>query len=246
MLKYLSVSSGIIVIMMVIIGFSCSPAKNTTYFQTIPYNSVVQTLITKDFEHRVRPDDILAIEILSTSKEATFYNTSPTGYLVDKNGNIQMFKFGEVKVLGLTTAQVKDRITKMLVPDIFREATVTVRFRNHKIVIMGEVATPGILLMETEHLSILEAIAQKGDLRETSRRDNILVIRDTERGKMFYRVNLLDGSVFNSDYYYLQANDIVYVEQDPDIKKKANNQQIFGYVLSGLSLFFLLLDRITR
>lgn len=248
MRKYLSVNSVYcIMILSTVFGLSCTPQKNTTYFQTIPYNSEVQTLITKDFEHRVKPDDVLSIAIVSASEEVRNYNTNSDGYLVDKNGNIQIYKLGDVKVGGYTLTQVKDRITKQLVPDYFKQAAVSIRFKNHKIVVLGEVGSPGVIPMETEHLSIIEAISLKGDLNENARRDNVLVIRNTDKGKIFYRVNLLDGSVFNSNFYYLQSDDIVYVEAEGKKKDGASSaQQIFTYVISGLSFLFLIFDRVNR
>lgn len=244
MLKLLSVNSLSFVALLAVFCFSCAPAKNTAYFQTIPYNSEIKTLISKDFEHKVKVDDILSIEIVSPSEEVTKFNISSGGYLVDKYGNIQIYKIGDVKVLDLTLTQVKERITKQLVPDYFKQANVSVRFKNHKIVVLGEVGAPGVIPMETEHLSILEALSLRGDLKEYARKDNVLVIRTTEKGKLFYRINLLDGSVFNSPFYYLQADDIVYVE--PEIKKKDDNktQQILAYAISGISLLFLIFDRI--
>ena len=235
MYKYLSVNFfSRIAIVASLFWVSCTPKMQPPYFNTIPYNSEIQTLITKDFEHKVKPDDILTIEIFSPSEEVKYYNAAPSGYVVDKFGNIQMYKFGDIKVQDLTLAQVKERITKKLVPDIFKEATVSVRFKNHKIVFLGQIGKPGIVPMETEHISILEAIAASGDLREFARRDNILVIRNTPKGKVFNRINLLDGSVFNSDFYYLQADDIVYVEEDPDKKKSNNTAAIIGYVTTGI------------
>lgn len=233
------------VVLLGLFTVSCTPEKNTVYFNTVPYNSQIQTLITKDFEHKVKADDVLQIGIYSRSPDVALYNTAPDGYLVDKNGNIQLYKLGDVRVTGLTLEQVKEKIKRSLVPDIMTEATVSARFRNHKIVVLGEVGTPGIIPMETEHLSLLEAISSRGDLRPTARKDNILVIRNTDRGKLFYRVNLLDGSVFNTDYYYLQADDIVYVE--PEKKpKSATTDRIITYTLSGLSFLLLLYDRIRR
>jgi polysaccharide biosynthesis/export protein len=224
--------------------FACTPQKESTLFQTIPYNSEVKTLVTKDFEHKVRPDDILTIVITSPSEEVKNYNTL-TEYLVDKNGQVQLYRLGNVKVEGLTLSQVKEKITQLLVPDYFKQASVAARFKNHKVILMGEVGAPGVINLETEHISILEAISTRGDLKETAKKDNILVIRNTPNGKMFYRINLLDGSVFNSPYYYLQAEDVVYVEPDPEQKKKgANTQQIVSYVISGLSLLFLIFDRV--
>ena len=229
----------------IVYATSCSTPKNTAYFQTVPPNSEIQTLVTKDFEHKVKPDDILAISVTSPSEDIKNYNLASDGYLVDKNGNIQLYKLGEIKVLDLTLAQIQTKITKLLVPDYFKDATISVRFRNHRIVVLGEIGAPGVIPMETEHLSILEAISMKGDLRENAKRDNILVIRNSERGKQFFRINLLDGSVFNSPFYYLQADDIVYIEPDIE-KKKANSAQVYGYVISGLSFLFLIFDRFTR
>jgi polysaccharide export outer membrane protein len=245
MLKLLSVNSIIFTAVFIVFCVACTPAKNTAYFQTIPYNSRLQTLITKDFEHKVRVDDILLIAITSPSEEVALYNASANGHLVDKYGNIQIYKIGDVKVLDLTLTQVKERITKQLVPDYFKQATISVRFKNHKVVVLGEIGAPGVIPMETENLSILEAISSRGDLKKTARRDNILIIRNTEKGKLFYRVNLLDGSVFNSPFYYLQADDIVYVEPLPE-KKENNVQQIVAYAFSGLSILFLVFDRINR
>lgn len=243
--KFLSRIFLLAVVLLGVFALSCTPEKNTIYFNTVPYNSQIQTLITKDFEHKVAVDDVLQIGIFSRSQDLALYNTSPDGYLVDKNGNIQMYKLGDVKVAGLTLEQVKERIKRSLVPDYMTEATVSARFRNHKIVVLGEVGSPGLIVMETEHLSLLEVISSRGDLRPTARKDNILVIRNTDRGKLFYRVNLLDGSVFNSDYYYLQADDIVYVE--PEKKPKgANTEKIISYTLSGLSFLLLVFDRFSR
>lgn len=247
MLKFKSVHSFICIAVLVGFCFSCTTAKDPVYFQTVPYNSELQTLITKDFEHKVKVDDILTIEIASASEEAIKYNVAPNGYLVDRYGNIQIYKIGEVKVLDLTLAQVKERLTKILVPDYFKQATIAVRFKNHRIVVLGEIGSPGVIPMETEHFSILEAISARGDLTSNARKDNLLVIRNTDKGKLFYRVNLLDASVFNSPFYYLRADDILYIESE---KKKNDSamkaQQIFTYAVSGLSLFFLILDRVNR
>lgn len=241
MYKFLSTNTVLSLFVLGILGLSCASQKEAHYFETVPYNSEVQTLITKDFEHKVKVDDILIISFLSNSVEAPKYNAVPD-YLVDKNGNVQVYNLGDVKVAGLTLEQVKQKFMKMLVPDIFKQLAIIVRFKNHRVVVLGDVNAPGVIPMETEHLPLLEALSLRGDLRQDARKDNVLVIRNTDRGKMFYRVNLLNSSVFNSDYYYLQADDIVYVE--PEKKKSAATDKIITYTLSGLSLLLLLYDRI--
>lgn len=243
--KYRYLNAAFSLLIFGLLAASCTPPKNTSYFQTIPYNSEIQTLISKDFEHKVRVDDILLIGIYSPSERIALYNNAADGYLVDKNGNIQIFNVGDVKVAGLTLDQVKEKIIKTLQPDYLKNVSVSARFKNHKVVMLGQVGSPGVLPMETEHLSLLEAISARGDLREDARKDNVLVIRNTEKGKIFFRVNLLDGSIFNSNFYYLQADDIVYVEPEP--KKKAGNvDRIISYALSGISVILLITDRISR
>lgn len=246
MFKILSVNSYLLLCIIAIGLFSCQTEKNYTYFQTRPDNSLLKTLITKDFEHKVRPDDILLININSAdSKISGPFNTSPAGYLVDKRGNVQLYKLGDVNVQGLTLYQVKEKLYKQYA-GYFIDGLIDVAFKNHKVLVMGEVGSPGVIPMETEHLSILDALTRSGDLKEDARKDRILVIRDTPGGKLFNRLNLLDESIFNSPFYYLQADDIVYVEPDPDKKKTNKPQQILGYVISGASFFFLILDRLTR
>ncbi|GAA4753159.1 polysaccharide biosynthesis/export family protein [Flavisolibacter ginsenosidimutans] len=244
MYKYLSVNFVASVVLLGFLGFSCTPQKEAHYFQTVPYNSEIQTLITKDFEHKVKVDDILLIGFFTNSVEVAKYNTSLEGYLVDKNGNIQIYNIGDVKVVGLTLDQVKQKLMKIFVPDIFKQLTISARFKNHRVVVLGEVGSAGVIPMETEHLSLLEAISMRGDLRPEARKDNVLVIRNTDRGKMFYRVNLTDGSIFNSDYYYLQADDIVYVESSEQKKKSATTEKIISYTLSGLSFLLLVFSRV--
>ena len=224
---------------------SCKTEKSTAYFQNRPDNSLLQTLITKDFEHKVRPGDILLLSFNSANPlNSALFNTSPEGYIVDKRGNINIYKLGEVNVQGLTLNEVKTKLSTQLT-DYLKDLVIGLTFKNHKVLVMGEVNMPGAVVMVTEHLTILEALTRSGDLKESAKKDQILVIRETGNGKIFNRMSLLDDSIFNSPFYYLQADDIVYVEPDPAKKKKDNNtSQIVGYIISGLSIALLLFDRI--
>lgn len=243
MYKYFPLNFLLGVLLVSLFGLSCTPQKDTRYFNTVPVNSEIQTLISKDFEAKVRVGDVLTIGIYATSERIGLYNSSADGYLVDKKGTIQLYNVGDVRVEGLTLEQVKQKIKATLEPDYLKNVSVSARFKNHRVIMLGEIGTPGVIPMETESLSLLEAISQKGDLRVTARRDNVLVIRNTERGKIFYRVNLLDGSIFNSNFYYLQADDIVYVEPEPK-KKNANVEKIINYTISAASFILLLSSRI--
>ncbi|HEY8688110.1 MAG TPA: polysaccharide biosynthesis/export family protein [Chitinophagaceae bacterium] len=211
-------------------------------------------------ELKIRKNDLLSIIIISpdpvstplfngsqgtsTSSGAssgTSGSTPAGGYLVDKDGNIVMYKLGVIHVEGLTRSELKYKLQKDLSPYL-KDAVVTIRFLSNHITVLGEVAHPQVLTIPNEQIPLLEAIGQSGDLTITGRRDNILVIRETPNGKQFKRLNLTDNSIFNSPFYYLKPDDVVYVEPTKlKINSSGNTPQIIGYALSGISIFFTLL-----
>lgn len=233
--------------------FSCATQKKYTYFQSVIKDTTILQAAARNFSLPVKPDDLLTITVSSASPElSALYNaqgagtsgtTGTGGYLVDKNGNIQLYKLGNVNVGGLTRDAVKDKLEKDLSPYL-KDPVVTVRFANHRITVLGEVSSPGVVAMPNEQISVLEAIGQSGDLTDIGRPENILVIRQTPAGKEFRRLNLLDHSIFSSPYFYLQNEDVVYVEPDPKRKDPPKTQQTISYIISGISIVTLLLSRI--
>jgi polysaccharide export outer membrane protein len=230
---------------------SCQPAKKTTtYFQTIHRDTVLQNTVTKNFDLKIRPGDQLAIVISSASAELSgLFNTALAGdagtggYMVDKNGNIQLYRLGDVKVSGLSRSELKDKLQKELSPYL-KDPLVNVRFANLRVTVLGGVGSPGVINLTGDQINVLEAIGQSGDLAENAKRDNVLVIRQTESGKEFRHLNLMDHSVFSSPYFYLQNEDVVYVEPEAKKESAQKTQQIVSYVLTGVSLLTLLISRI--
>lgn len=227
---------------------SCATPKNTAYFQTIKKDTTLSSTATKNFDLKIVPGDLLSVNITSASPElSSLFNSassgSTTGYLVDKAGNIQFYKLGNIKVTGLTRTQVKEKLEADLAPYL-KDPVATVRFTNHKITVLGEVGSPGVLDLATDQLTLLEAIGKSGDLTKNAKRENILVIRQTESGKEFRHLNLLDHSIFTSPYYYLQNEDVVYVEPERAKADGQKTQQTISYVLSGISILTLILSRI--
>lgn len=231
---------------------SCSSPKNVAYFQTITADTVLQNTVSKNFDLKIKPDDLLQISVASASAELSgLYNAAQGagsgeaggGYLVNKQGTIQFYKLGEIKVTGLTRTELKEVLQRELLPYL-KEPVVTVRFANHRITVLGEVGAPGVKTIPNDQINVLEAIGQSGDLTENARRDKVLVIRQTEAGKEFRHLNLLDHSVFTSPYFYLQNEDVVYVEPEKPKQSAQNTQLIISYVLTGVSLITILLSRI--
>jgi polysaccharide biosynthesis/export protein len=237
--------------------FSCKTPKDLVYFQDISRDTTLLNTVSKNYNLKLRPDDLLAVSVTSASAEQSALFNGPqmaalgtttsgntAGYLVDKNGNIQLYKLGNVPVTGLTRVELKEKLETALSPYL-KDPVVTVRFLNQRVTVLGEVAKPGVLPLATDQISILEAIGQSGDLTAFGRRDKVLVIRQTENGKEFRKVNLLEKTLFTSPYYYLQNEDVVYVE--PDVKRKTGqNAQTISYILSGVSILSILLTRFIR
>jgi polysaccharide export outer membrane protein len=136
------------------------------------------------------------------------------GYLVDKNGEINFPVLGRVKVGGLTRAAASDTLQSILGREYVKDPTVNIRFMNFKITLIGEVVRPSTVTIPTEKINIVEALSLAGDLTVVGKRENVLIIREKDGVRKFIRVDLNDKNLVASPNYYLQQNDIVYVEAD--------------------------------
>lgn len=241
---------------------SCSTPKNSYYFKDLPRDTSINTTVNRLGESVIRKSDQLAITISSLNpEEDKVYNAAAltvasaaaagiggNGYLVDMNGNIQLHRLGTIKADGMTRRELKNKIETDIKPYL-KDPVVTVRYLNHKVTVIGEIAKPQVIPMPEEQLSILEVLGSSGDLTILGKKDNILIIRETETGKQFKRINLEDHSIFTSEWYYLKPDDVVYVEpNDKKIKdeKRARTQQAISLGISGISLAIIILDRILR
>ncbi len=164
------------------------------------------------------------------------------GYLVHNNGAINFPILGTVSVAGLTLPQIKDTLEQRL-HAYLREVTVSVRFINFRITVLGEVNQPGTYTISSPRVTILEALGRAGDLTPYANRTNILHIREQNGQRIYTRIDLQSGEVFSSPVYYLQQNDIIYVE--PNRAKIAAvadpATRAFTYISGALSLATLLI-----
>ena len=147
-------------------------------------------------------------------------------YLVDNNGDIEFPVVGKLHVAGLTKDQCEELIKSKVKPYLAEaeNPVVTVQMSSYRVTVAGEVTTPKVVPVSTEKMSVLEALAQAGDLTIYGRRDNVLLIRENADGqKEAHRLNLNDANIINSPYYYVQQNDYIYVEPN---SVKAKNSAI--------------------
>ena len=219
---------------------SCGSTRNLTYIQGAFDTAKLSQLNAS--EPIIRKGDILTIIVYSDNPEATkLYNqtvivssnssnapttgeatgaisggmtgTNPSsgGYLVDENGDIVFQGLGKIHIAGLTKEQLKDtlesKLAKFLTNPYFN-----IRFINYRFTVIGEVAHPGVISIPGEKINLLEALAMAGDMTFYGRRDNVLIIRESNGKREFQRLDLTKPDCMLSPYYYLQQNDLVYIE----------------------------------
>lgn len=220
----------------------CSSTKNVAYFQNS--DSVDLSASKTLYDARIMPKDILTITVstiddnasvpfnmtvatpLTQGSRSTYSQPMLQSYLVDNNGNVEFPRIGTIHLGGLTKAEAEKLICDRIKPYMSEAENpiVTVRMSNYKISVLGEVTRPGMYTVTNEKISILEALAQAGDLTIYGVRDNVKLIREDSTGeKAIHVLNLNDANLINSPYYYLQQNDIVYVEPN---KVKAQNSSV--------------------
>lgn len=221
---------------------SCSAPKNVAYIKNSDEVDLSQSAYL--YDARIMPKDVLTITVNTVNPDAAapFNLSVPTAfnnqtrstysqpilqtYLVDNNGTIEFPVLGNLKVGGLTKAECEKLIHDKIMPylNAKENPVVTVRMANYKISVLGEVNRPGMFTVSNEKINIFEALAQAGDLTIYGVRDNVKLIRENAKGrKEIHTVILNDANLINSPYYYLQQNDILYVEPN---KVKARNSTV--------------------
>jgi polysaccharide export outer membrane protein len=233
----------------------CASSKKIAYLQgseNMTEGEYAQT--TPLYDARIMPKDLLTITVTTTDPEASkpFNLLTPTvttgitagggqgqlqTYLVDNNGQITFPVIGKITVKGLTKNEAEDKVKGLLKTYLKEDPVVTVRFVNYKISVIGEVSRPNTFTISNEKVNIFEALAMAGDMTIWGQRDNVKVLReDVEGNKRVIMMDLNDPYVIFHPDFYLQQNDVVYVEPN---KVKAKNSEIgsaTGLWLSGTSI----------
>ncbi|MBC7950077.1 MAG: polysaccharide biosynthesis/export family protein [Chitinophagaceae bacterium] len=239
---------------------SCGNTKKVVYFPSVKDGGIPVT--TPFPESLIQKNDILSINVSSLNPDATaIFNTpnsagggatgaagAPVGYLVNSEGFIQFPLIGNIKAEGLTKNQLKESMVKTLVDrKLLVDPIVTIRFVNFRVTVLGEVNHPTVVTVPNEKLSLLEAIGLAGDLTIYGKRQNVMIIREEKDQKVIKRVNLNSDEIFNSPYYYLQSNDIVYVEPTKaKVASVSRTNQVLPIVFSGLSLAIIAIQQLTN
>lgn len=244
----------VLVLMSMVLFSSCMSTKNITYFQN--KDQIDFTMSKYLYDAKIMPKDILQIQVFTMTPEAaepfnllksnssTVTTTSTTGqgtvydYLVDNDGNIEYPVLGKLHLGGLGKTEAEQLIKSKIQPYLSESENVVVHVRmtNYKYAILGGVRNPGLFSTQNEKVNILEAIAQAGDLTTFAYRDRIFLIRENSEGqKEYHQLNINDANIISSPYYYLQQNDVIYVESR---KTEARN----AFISSNTSVWFSLIS----
>lgn len=240
---------------------SCSTQKKVPYFQDLKNGGSVEVALPQEIT--IKPGDKLSIHVNSKDEElvAPFNlrrsqqnigSQTDLAYTVDKDGNIEFPYLGSIRVEGMTRDDVAKHIRQELLDrKMVQDPTVIVDLSNLQISILGDVGKPGKYSIEKDKYTIIDAISEAGDLAITAKRDNIMVLRQENDEQKTYFVNLNDASqLFSSPVYYLQQNDIVYVEPNSKASGQSsinsNTMRSTSFWFSAVSLVLTLITFFTR
>jgi polysaccharide biosynthesis/export protein len=236
--------------------FSCGPTRNITYLSNLGNSAESTSQVVQQSNIIIQPDDLLSITVTSLSVEsnAIFNATSSTGveqitgYLVNDEGFIDFPLIGAVQLAGLTKAAATETLIKKLNEHV-RRPIVNIRFLNFKVTVLGEVNRPSSFNIQSDNINIFEALGLAGDMTVFGKRENVLLIREKNNKRTTVRLNLNDKEILNSPYFYLQQNDIIYIEPDEAKAAQTNIRRSnfqFGFAIgtSIVSIVLLLLTRL--
>ena len=234
--------------------FSCRTTHNQiTYFQDTEEQLHTQIKATASYETKIMADDLLSITVSSINPtsvaifnlpltsymnlgESTMVTDAPVlqSYLVDSDGTINFPVLGKIHIAGMTRGEMAEFLREKI-SAYAKDPLVTIKILNFKITILGEVAAPGTKKVSNERVSILDAIGMAGDLTIYGERTNVLLFRDNGIERETYRFDLTSSDIFTSPYFYLQQNDVIYVEPNDARKGNARYSQKSQYNVSVAS-----------
>lgn len=245
----------IAVIMVAMCLTSCKHTEEIAYIADAQRDSAFA--LHGQFSKGIQANDLLSIYVESETPEVTIQfnqetnkiavvngsvmnpgNSAVSGYLVNHDGDIIFPVLGKIHVLGLTHNELASLIEKKLVDNgHISDPVVTVKLMNFKVSVLGDVNRPGQLVVSGERLTIFEALSMVGDLTIFGQRHNVTVIREENGMRTIGQIDLSSKNVFESPYYYLHQNDVVYVE--PNMRKKKNAERdpmTMTYISSAVSI----------
>ncbi|MAR39439.1 MAG: hypothetical protein CMD22_01910 [Flavobacteriales bacterium] len=243
----------VLVLFVVVFSFSsCITNKNLEYINTLN-----TSLRSTSYNYIVQKEDLLSVQISSTTKsDYDFFNLQETsnpqlmhqnpylyGYLVKPDGIVNLPMIGDIKVEGFTISEV-EKVIEQISSTYFKDPIVKVNVLNFKVSILGEVNSPGEYNIVRSNQNLLHLLGKANDLTEFANRKKIKIIRNNgpNSSNIIY-LDLTDPNVLNNKDFYLQPQDVVYIEP---LKKKfysvRNLSSAVSVSVSAITLYLLLIN----
>jgi polysaccharide export outer membrane protein len=237
-----------------VIFSSCVPMKKQIYLQTQEDSTKTEYINNKTLDYRLQTGNNLYVKVISVDQEATSFFNAGYGssgniyydasiylnsYSVNDSGFVELPFFGELYVKGLTVEDVKEKVQDS-VSHYLKRTMVLVKLVNYNISIVGEVQRPGQYKIYQDKINIFEVLSMAGDMTTYAKRNEVLIVRHTEKGSKMHKIDLLSDTMLESEFYYIMPDDIIYVQP---IKGKNFAFSAFPYtlVISSISLFLAIL-----
>lgn len=211
---------------------SCA-TPNVAYFEGVTPGDLEE--VAHPIDIRIRPDDKISIIVNSKDPElAALFNlpqqsssSQVSGFTVDSKGYIDYPIVGKIYVNDMTREEIANYIKNELISrNLIKDPIVTVEFMNLTISVLGEVASPGRYDIDRDKITILEALSMAGDLTINGKRENVQVLRNIDNKQVTYTIDLRSAhDIYSSPAYYLQQNDVIYVEPN---SKRARESTVNG------------------
>jgi len=254
-----------LLVVLSVILISCKTPKDIVYFQeskdleivplkqvfvpTFKVDDIISVFVSASDMDAARPFNLMQGASIgddgATTSSSGGSNVEPT-YLIDQEGNIEFPVIGKLKIFGLTRIEVKELIREKLKAFI-NDPIITVRLKNFKITVLGEVRNPGSFTIPNDRITVIEALGLAGDMTIRGKRTNIVVIKENKGENIYHRLDLTSKNIFDSPAYFLAQNDVLYVEPNKAQVKSSNvtntnkaNLVIsaVGILLAGISILF--------
>lgn len=246
-----------ILVLCVLFFSACVPQRNLVYFSDLSELAKDQ-ISSAEAELKIQKNDRLSISVNSLNPESnelfikttTRTNTeesrSVQSYPVDHQGMVTLPLSGSIKLEGLTIEDAQTLITQSL-SQYMKSPIVEVQLLNFKVTVIGEVNQPASFTVNSTQLNLLEALGMAGDMTVYGKLENVLVIREINGMRSMVRLNLNKKDVFQSPYFHLKQNDIVYVEPDKSKEKEYSpNNRALPIITACISAVAVLLTALIR
>lgn len=241
------------VFLLILLSISCRNTKNITMFQDITEDIRMDGVPGKSPEYIIKTFDNLYVNIMTMDPEVNqLFNLSAggtasgtyqnygdqtsqyiNGFMVNRDGFIVLPVIGQVSLVGLNLEEARNSITEKA-EEFLKEPVVKVKVLNFKVNVTGEVRNPNLYYNYDGNLNIMDAISKAGGITEFADLNNVLVIRNIQNSSKTYTLNLTDKSIYYSEAFYLQPNDLVYIKPDKN-KRMRENTATYSLFLSTIS-----------